>query len=189
MKTMFYLLVIIIITSSCKQQTESTAALQSRIDSLEKKLAATYKPGFGEFMSSIQVHHAKLWFAGQNQNWELADFEMHEIGETIDAIKEFQTEREESKKVDMLKPSLDAVNDAIQKKDSILFNSSYLLLTNTCNNCHKAVNFGFNIVKIPKTPHIVTRPLNNHFLLINFIPWMTNQKNTGWIKQLSRDQK
>ena len=137
---------------SCKQPANSNAALLSRIDSLEKKVAATYKPGFGEFMSSIQVHHAKLWFAGKNKNWELADFEMHEIAETLDAIKEYQTEREESKKVDMLKPSLDAVKDAIDKKDSSLFNSSYLLLTNTCNNCHKAVNFGFNVVKVPETP-------------------------------------
>jgi hypothetical protein len=151
MKTTFYLL-LIIIASSCKQQTENTAALRSRIDSLEKKLAATYKPGFGEFMSSIQVHHAKLWFAGENQNWELADFEMHEIAETIDAIKEYQTEREESKKVDMLKPSLEAVKDAIDKRDPALFNSSYLLLTNSCNNCHKAVNFGFNVVKVPEIP-------------------------------------
>jgi hypothetical protein len=103
-------------------------------------------------MSIIQVHHAKLWFAGQNQNWELADFEMHEIAETIDAIKEYQTEREESKKVDMLKPSLDAVKDAIDKKNPSLFNSSYLLLTSSCNNCHKAVNFGFNVVKVPDTP-------------------------------------
>ena len=136
---------------SCKQPANSNAALLSRIDSLEKKVAATYKPGFGEFMSSVQIHHAKLWFAGKNKNWELAYFEMHEIAETLDAIKEYQTEREESKKVDMLKPSLDAVKDAIDKKDSSLFNSSYLLLTNTCNNCHKAVNFGFNVVKIPET--------------------------------------
>ena len=152
MKIAFYLLAIMTVASSCKQQTENTGTLQSRIDSLEKKLATTYKPGFGEFMSSIQVHHAKLWFAGKEQNWELADFEMHEIGEAIDAIKEYQTEREESKKVDMLKPALEAVNDAIQKKDAALFNSSYLLLTNTCNNCHKAVNFSFNVVKVPETP-------------------------------------
>jgi len=147
--TLFIAVCLLII--SCKQPGNSNAALQSRIDSLEKKLTTTYKPGFGEFMSSIQVHHAKLWFAGKNKNWELADFEIHEIGETLDAIKEYQNEREESKKVDMLKPALDAVNDAIQKKDSSLFNSSYLLLTTTCNNCHKAVNFGFNVVKIPET--------------------------------------
>ena len=123
MKTIFVLSIVCII-ASCDQADHSSAALQSRIDSLEKKLVNTYKPGFGEFMSGIQVHHAKLWFAGKNQNWQLADFEMHEIGEAIDAIKEFQTEREESKKVDMLNPALDAVNDAIQKKDSMLFNSS-----------------------------------------------------------------
>ena len=35
-------------------------------------------PGFEEFMSNIQAHHAKLWFAGQNHNWKLADFEIHE---------------------------------------------------------------------------------------------------------------
>src|SRR4030095_13777616 len=114
MKIAFHLLAIIIVASSCKQQTESTRAFQTRIDSLEKKLAATYKPGFGEFMSSIQVHHAKLWFAGKDQNWQLADFEIHEIAETLDAIQQYQTEREESKKVGMLKPSLDAVKDAIE---------------------------------------------------------------------------
>jgi len=150
MKAFFIILIITCVASSCQQSKQN--ALQQKVDSLEKKLANTYKPGFGEFMSSIQVHHAKLWFAGQNQNWELADFEMHEIAEAIDAIKEYQTEREESKKVDMLKPSLDAVKDAIGKKDPALFNSSYLLLTNSCNNCHKAVNFGFNMVKVPETP-------------------------------------
>ena len=152
MKQTFTLCIAVwLLTISCKQPGNTNAALQSRIDSLEKKLTTTYKPGFGEFMSSIQVHHAKLWFAGKNKNWELADFEIHEIGETLDAIKEYQNEREESKKIDMLKPALDAVNDAIQKKDSSLFNSSYLLLTSTCNNCHKAVNFGFNVVKVPDT--------------------------------------
>ena len=149
---LFLWLLIAIPFCACDQQTNNSKILQSRIDSLEKKLNDTYKPGFGEFMSSIQIHHAKLWFAGKNQNWELADFEIHEIAEAIDDIKNFQAEREESKKVDMLKPALDAVNDAIQKKDSVLFHSSYLLLTNTCNNCHKAVNFGFNIVKVPETP-------------------------------------
>lgn len=152
MKNIFCVLAITTIACACNQQGENNLILEKKIDSLEKKLVSTYKPGFGEFMSSIQVHHAKLWFAGQNQNWKLADFEMHEIGEAIDAIQEFQTERKESEKVPMLKPALDAVNDAIQKQNAGLFKSSYLLLTNTCNNCHKAVDFGFNIVKIPDTP-------------------------------------
>ncbi|MEO6833090.1 MAG: hypothetical protein ABI378_11270, partial [Chitinophagaceae bacterium] len=67
---------------ACNQQNNQTQGLQNQIDSLNKKLADTYKPGFGEFMSGIQVHHNKLWFAGKNQNWALADFEIHEILET-----------------------------------------------------------------------------------------------------------
>jgi hypothetical protein len=137
---------------ACNQPSDKTELLQNRIDSLESKLANTYKPGFGEFMSSVQIHHAKLWFAGQNENWKLADFEMHEIKEAIDAIQKYQSEREESKNIEMINPALDSVDVAIQQKNPSLFKSSYTLLTNTCNNCHRTVNFEFNVVKIPETP-------------------------------------
>ena len=137
---------------SCNQPKDNTLVLQNRIDSLERRLADTYKPGFGEFMSSVQVHHAKLWFAGQNQNWKLADFEIHEMMEAIENIQHYQTERKESKQISMINPALDSVNAAIEKKDPALFKSSFIILTNTCNNCHHAVDFEFNVVKIPETP-------------------------------------
>jgi hypothetical protein len=136
---------------ACNQQTDNTQALQNRIDSLESKFANTYKPGFGEFMSSIQAHHSKLWFAGQNKNWKLADFEVHEIMEAIEDIQKFQTERKESQMIGMINPALDSINNAILEKNSTLFKNSYILLTNTCNNCHRAADFEFNVVKIPDT--------------------------------------
>ena len=136
----------------CSQPNENTQLLESRIDSLERKLADTYKPGFGEFMSSIQVHHNKLWFAGLNDNWKLADFEVNEIKETVEAIEKYQTEREESEKIEMLKPALDSVDVAIRQKNAAMFRSSYFLLTKTCNNCHRSANFEFNVVKIPDNP-------------------------------------
>jgi hypothetical protein len=94
---MKYLIIFLIITNesqACDQQTDNNKILQNRIDTLEKKLSDTYKPGFGEFMSSIQVHHSKLWFAGQNQNWKLADFEIHEIMEAIENIKNIKLKEE-----------------------------------------------------------------------------------------------
>jgi hypothetical protein len=136
---------------ACNQQADNTKVLQNRIDSLERKLADTYKPGFGEFMSGIQAHHSKLWFAGQNENWKLADFEVHEIMEAIEDIQKFQTERKESQMTGMINPALDSVNKAIQQKNPALFKSSYTLLTNTCNNCHRESGFEFNVVKIPDT--------------------------------------
>ncbi len=147
---------------ACNQPADNTRILQNRIDTLEKKLADTYKPGFGEFMSGIQAHHSKLWFAGQNKNWKLADFEVHEIMEAVVDIQKYETERNESKKMGMLNPAIDSVNNAIQKQSPALFKSSFILLTNTCNNCHHAANFEFNVVQIPETS-----PFTNQNFKIN----------------------
>ncbi|MCB0474138.1 MAG: hypothetical protein KDC69_00610 [Flavobacteriaceae bacterium] len=143
------LLLLILTLLSCNRKNTELKALQSRIDSLEAKLATTYKPGFGEFMSNIQVHHAKLWFAGQNQNWALADFEIHEIMENVEDIQKFETDRKESEVIEMIEPALDSVNAAIQKKDPEQFAQRYYILTKTCNKCHQDVDFGFNVIKVP----------------------------------------
>jgi hypothetical protein len=145
----YLLFLALILLSACNQQNGDTRLLQNRIDSLESKLAGTYKPGFGEFMSGIQAHHSKLWFAGQNENWKLADFEVHEIMENIEAIQKFQKERKESQMIGMINPALDSINNAIRQKNPALFKSSYTLLTNTCNQCHRDADFEFNVVKIP----------------------------------------
>jgi hypothetical protein len=152
MKKILFFTVITILFFSCDRENDSVKKLQARVDSLEQKVNDSYKPGLGEFMSQIQVHHAKLWFAGINENWGLADFEIHEIMESIDDIKKYETDRSESKSVPMIEPALDSVNAAIQQKNVTQFKNSFVLLTNTCNNCHKAVNYFFNDVKVPDTP-------------------------------------
>lgn len=147
-KLLFILLISLI---SCNQRSDNTADFQNRIDSLENKLGNAYKPGFGDFMSIIQTHHAKLWFAGQNQNWDLADFEIHEIEETFEDIQTYQAGRKETKLIGMIIPELDNVEDAVEKKDLVLFEKTYRSLTNTCNTCHKKTDYGFIVIKIPES--------------------------------------
>src|ERR1035437_7378098 len=91
----------LMLLTACSNRANN-AALQKKIDSLSRQMAQTYKPGLGEFMSDIQVHHAKLWFAGKNQNWKLADFEMGETHESVDYIKRYCTDRPEIKSLPML---------------------------------------------------------------------------------------
>jgi hypothetical protein len=152
MKRAILFLSAILFCFACNQSSTETLKLQNEVDSLQVALKETYKPGLGEFMSSIQVHHEKLYFAGQNENWKLADFEIHEIMEAVDDIQHYATERPETKELLMLLPSLDSMNEAIKKQDKNLFNKNFINLTNTCNECHKAVNYEFNLVKIPETP-------------------------------------
>jgi len=147
---------------ACNNTTDKNQALQTRIDSLEKKIADGYKPGFGEFMSGIQAHHVKLWFAGQNKNWKLADFEIHEIMESIAAIQQYETERKESRLIGMISPAIDSVTNAIKQQNAALFISSYTLLTNTCNNCHHSANFEFNVVKIPDSQSFSNQDFKVH---------------------------
>lgn len=73
------------------------------------------------------------------------------MDETFEALQKYHPERKETKLIGMIKPALDSVSRAIAQQSTDLFKSSYLLLTNTCNNCHLAANMAFNVVKIPNT--------------------------------------
>jgi hypothetical protein len=115
-------------------------------------------------MSSIQVHHEKLWFAGTAQNWHLADFEIHEIMEAVDDIKQYASERPETKDIDMLQPAIDSIGKSIQQKDVQSFKKNFQVLTTTCNNCHAAVHYNFNQIKIPETP-----PFSNQVFKIDTV--------------------
>ena len=152
MKKASVIFLLIISMISCTQTSNSNQQLQSQIDSLQTQINNAYKPGLGEFMSGIQVHHEKLWFAGTAQNWQLADFEIHEIMEAVDDIKIYASDRPEVKNLVMLQPAIDSVNNSIQQKDVASFKRNFLTLTNTCNNCHQSVNYNFNKIKIPDTP-------------------------------------
>src|SRR6202051_2701492 len=51
-----------------------------------------YAPGLGEFMTATQLRHAKLWFAGKENNWDLAAYEIDEIMEGLeDAARLYPT--------------------------------------------------------------------------------------------------
>jgi hypothetical protein len=151
------IIVTALIITSCNQQNDKMENMQATIDSLQKKLDATYKPGLGEFMSGIQTHHAKLWFAGQNQNWPLANFEVNEIKEALEDIQKNCSDRPEVKAIGMITAPIDSVINSIQHKNPQLFKSGFVLLTNTCNTCHKATEHGFNVIIIPTNPPVTNQ--------------------------------
>ena len=130
----------------------NNAQLQAQVDSLNKKLAQTYRPGLGEFMMGIQVHHAKIWYAGKNQNWALANFEVGEIKETLEDVKQYCYDRPEVKSLPIIYPALDSLSNAIKAKSPQAFEKSFILLTNSCNSCHQSTHHEFNVIKTPETP-------------------------------------
>jgi len=114
-----------------------------------------YVPGLGELMSLQQMRHVKLWFAAQAENWELAAYELDELGEGFDDVVKFHPTHKNSPVAPkdaiprMVTEPLKQLQTVIDRKDARGFNQAYDALTAACNNCHQATNFSFNTVQTP----------------------------------------
>ena len=146
------LFVIGLFLSGCHHPENDISRFQAEIDTLQQKLGNTYKPGLGEFMSGIQVHHAKLWFAGESGNWKLADFEVKEILESIADIRKYCTDRPEINSLVIIEPALDSISRAIRNNNASSFKNSFALLTIACNACHRTTQHEFNVIQQPQAP-------------------------------------
>jgi hypothetical protein len=136
----------------CEGSGGGNNVLQARIDSLQNEVHSAYKPGTGAIMNTIvQPHHLKLWFAGQNKNWALAEYERQELMGGFEKIQKLHKDKPEAAAVAMIFPALDAIEKAIREKDAKAFKNNFALLTNTCNTCHQALKYGFNVIKVPAT--------------------------------------
>lgn len=152
MKYLIILSLILTAVIACNPSAGKNEPRQNHAHRPETKQEEAYKPGFGSLMISVQVHHAKLWFAGINKNWRLAGFEIHEIEESLDDIRNYKRERKETQMLGVLDPVMDSIHHAVGLEDTALFKKSYALLTNTCNSCHRASGYDFMVIKIPDQP-------------------------------------
>jgi hypothetical protein len=118
-------------------------------------------------MTFNQMRHAKLWFAGEAGNWPLASYELKELREGFgDVVRYHPTQEGAPLPISELVPKminepLDEVGKAVRNRDSAAFARSFDALTDACNRCHQAANFGFNVVK---------RPTDNPFSNQSFAP-------------------
>jgi hypothetical protein len=132
---------------------KKAALLQMQIDSVKTDLT----PGLGEFMNTVQLHHAKLWFAGTKKNWKLANYEIGELRETFEQAKKVETTRPEVKSIPIIYPPLDSLQNSIDTKDLAAFKKNFKFLTNTCNTCHTDNHYEFNVIKIPSAPPVTNQ--------------------------------
>jgi hypothetical protein len=160
MKWYFIILIAFLFASCSYTPTEKNASVFNK-DSINI-LMQKYAPGLGEIMGGIQTHHAKLWFAGINDNWKLAQYEIDELKERFEQARDIETGRPEVKMIPMMYPAIDSVKDAIGRKNLIQFKSGFQLLTASCNSCHSANNFEFNVITIPTAPPVSNQDFKVH---------------------------
>jgi len=114
-----------------------------------------YVIGLGEIMGLNQMRHAKLWFAGQAGNWPLAAYELDEMREGFDDAKHFHDHHKGvpqplSQMIPAyIDPPLAELDHAVTARDKAAFTLGFDHLTEGCNGCHKAADFGFNVIQRP----------------------------------------
>ena len=130
------------IAASVAQMRDSLAVLHRAVDSLKAQT-----PGLGEYMSTVQLHTAKLWFAGQAANWKLAKYEQHELEETIEAAEALHANKDSVDISAVLQSvrqtQLPLIDQAISKKSFRAFENAYSQILAACNGCHRPAGYQF----------------------------------------------
>jgi hypothetical protein len=139
------------------------ASLQDSLKRTQADLASAKQavPGLGEYMTTIQLHAGKLWFAAKAFNWELADYELDELKETMEAAKALNAEKNGVKISGVLDSVLQTqvaqLAEAIKRKSPGEFQKLYDETLSACNGCHTEAGFKFIHIVRPSAPPVTNQ--------------------------------
>lgn len=141
----------------------TVAALQDSLKRVQTDLSAAKEaaPGLGEYMTTIQLHVGKLWFASKATNWELAEYELDELKETMEAAKALNVEKNGVKISSVLDSVLQTqvvqLAESIKRKSPAQFQKSYDETLSACNGCHTEAGYKFIYIVRPTAPPVTNQ--------------------------------
>ena len=140
---------------------DSVRVMRLQLDSLKQQ-----SPGLGDYMTTIQLHIAKLWYAFSAANWELADYEVNELNETIDGARALHAIKNNVNTASVLQSVQEtqvlSMHNAISTHDHQLFSAAYHETLDACDGCHKSAGYGFISVAMPAAPPVSNQNWNVH---------------------------
>jgi hypothetical protein len=110
--------------------------------------AQKYAPRLADIMSAVQFRHLKLWTAGQQQNWELAAYELEQVKAGLTEAISFYTNIP-VENVGMIDPPITSLDKSIAAKNGAGFKKAFNELTAGCNACHQSTGRGFIAMTVP----------------------------------------
>ena len=102
----------------------------------------------GDIMGETQLRHIKLWYSGSSGNWDLVNYEVDRITESLTRAAILYT----NIPIEYVKSAADpliGMRDAVATKNTQEFIHSYTDLTAACNACHVAGHVGFIRIQTP----------------------------------------
>jgi hypothetical protein len=139
----------------------STLQNSVKLAQADANAAKELAPGLGEFMTTIQLHASKLWFAAKAANWELAKYELDELKETMEAAKGLNEEKNGVKISNVLDSVLQTqvanLEKTMESKSQSAFKKSYDETLSACNGCHTEAGYKFIHIVRPTAPPVTNQ--------------------------------
>lgn len=105
-------------------------------------------PRLADIMSTTQLRHMKLWFAGVSSNWKLAAYELRQFKASLSEAASLYPGIPVTNVTTMAGP-VQAVADAIEAKDNRAFTKTFGQLTDGCNACHQSMGRRYIVMRVP----------------------------------------
>jgi hypothetical protein len=149
------MMAVVLSAGGCQPRADDTS-LEARVTDAEER----FRPGLHSLMQQVQLRHAQLWFAGEAGNWELADYQVHELEELLEQIRDLHPEYDGRSVAELLEqllqPAVERVESAIDARQPAAFAAAFDDMTAQCNACHTATDRRAIVIQRP-----TTRPLDN----------------------------
>jgi len=143
------LLVPIAVLFACNNKSEVSQGDWIKGTELEKiKTIEKQFRGFDNAMVETGYRYQELYWAGQDENWEYADYQLEKIKIAIENGLERRPKRAKSAE-HFLNYVLPEMQKSIQSKDTVIFNKGFQTLTINCNSCHAMEKVPFFNVQTP----------------------------------------
>jgi hypothetical protein len=115
-----------------------------RFQQIERQLR-----GFDKTMVEVGYRFTELYFAGQDQNWDYAQYQIEKLETALRLGLERRPKRAASAQ-SFFSESLPAMQEVVEKADSELFQAEIERLRSACMNCHVLEEVPYFTVELPE---------------------------------------
>lgn len=133
-------------------------ATWARLFSLERQITHLIERSeafeLADPMFDLQRFADKLYFSGIGENWQLANFYVHEMEEKATEIMAHNVVEGGVEITPLIKtllvPAIEQVEASVQTRDKAAFVEHYRGLVESCNKCHEATKHQFIQIAVPE---------------------------------------
>ena len=104
--------------------------------------------GFDNAMVETGYRYQELYWAGQDENWEYANYQLEKIKLAIENGLQRRPKRAQSAK-HFLAYVLPEMKKSVNSKDTVIFNKGFQMFTANCISCHAMEKVPYFTVRTP----------------------------------------